>query len=631
MIDTQPAQLTAQLTAQLIAQLAHTPNRGDRHLFLGHPLGSTCDKTTVEPGNGSSPGLWSCGISVWALDGDTWLSPDCIDAVTIDSWDLQPPALISSWSGPTARCQHTITHHADGLTPAWDVHEIRVSGATRWCVVARGMGPAGADIHTLTSDATSVTINGVRLSGDGIQAIECHDQIACLFINNQATLRVAHRDAADVIPEPVNTQAPASVFASDPRIDATWRRCAHHLLAAAEHGLPRISVATYPGLWFRDGILIAHAWDLIGRSDLARHACEAIAPIDFAGGFGAETDAPGEVAWLLAQHAAITRDPEWLISQRPHLERRAHLIHRMRRATTTIRASAVDRMPRALIRPDVDVVCRPAHHGIISSRMDWHAPDVYCNAWSIAGLRAAAAAAKADHDQAAQDYWTAEADDHEHHFCDYLLPTYGNPRDPVCSPWPTAVAVAAIASPMTEWFAKHRFPNQERHKEPLWTYFEVAQIHNAMRCGLREPAWACLDGLLNDRGDVADYGEGKPHGAEHLPWGPQQPVGWLQQTRAHYGNMPHGWTCAEIIACLRSLFVIEDGDQLRIGSGVPAAWLTPGHQWGVRDLPTTLGLISFTVIINANGQPQLHTDSQIPLFLDLPAVPSTDSTSTKSE
>ena len=59
------------MDARHLAQLAAaTPNRGDVHVFLGHPLADLCDTTTVEPGNVYSPGVWTYGISVWAeVDG----------------------------------------------------------------------------------------------------------------------------------------------------------------------------------------------------------------------------------------------------------------------------------------------------------------------------------------------------------------------------------------------------------------------------------------------------------------------------------------------------------------------------------------------------------------------------------
>ncbi len=70
--------------------------------------------------------------------------------------------------------------------------------------------------------------------------------------------------------------------------------------------------------------------------------------------------------------------------------------------------------------------------------------------------------------------------------------------------------------------------------------------------------------------------------------------------------MPHNWTSAEMLCCLRSLFVKEDGDALLLGLGVPPSWLKPGSRFGVRDMPTDHGPVSYTVTVDASGAPQLE-------------------------
>jgi len=112
------------------------------------------------------------------------------------------------------------------------------------------------------------------------------------------------------------TDLPARVFAPDDRVALAWERCAYHILAAMELGLPRIGAVNYPVLWLRDCALVLRALDLIGRPDLARIGNDYLAPLYFTGGFGAEADAPGEGIWSLISHARITGDCPTAESQR---------------------------------------------------------------------------------------------------------------------------------------------------------------------------------------------------------------------------------------------------------------------------------------------------------------------------
>ena len=145
-------------------------------------------------------------------------------------------------------------------------------------------------------------------------------------------------------------------------------------------------------------------------------------------------------------------------------------------------------------------------------------------------------------------------------------------------------------------------PEGGRIREPLWTYFEAAQIHNAMLLGMKDEAWVNLEGMLDDGGGVSAYVEGEPFGNEHMPYrNDLNARGWLDPDRAQAGNMPHLWTAAELVALVRDLFVREDNGQLVLGVGVPHSWLTPGSRFGVADMPTTLGPVSYTVTVSADG------------------------------
>jgi hypothetical protein len=48
---------------------------------------------------------------------------------------------------------------------------------------------------------------------------------------------------------------------------------------------------------------------------------------------------------------------------------------------------------------------------------------------------------------------------------------------------------------------------------------------------------------------------------------------------------------------IRTIFVIEEGDTLVLGKGVPPEWLKPGYKFGVIDMPTDLGKVSYTLTV----------------------------------
>lgn len=336
-----------------------------------------------------------------------------------------------------------------------------------------------------------------------------------------------------------------------------WEMCAYHLMAATEAGSPRIGVLNYPHLWLRDGVLVARAFDLMGRHDLARRGCDEIAPQIFAGGFGAESDAPGQGIWALVSHARATGDLAWLEKMWPHIKARLPWVERMMTAQAPLRAVGSGRIPAYLNTPSINVVCLPAQNGCIAGRMDWHAPDFFINCWSVRGLRDGAQAASWRSDDGAARHWNTLADSLENATFAHLLPSYGNERDSIITPYPSetltgARFLSALREKFVAWFRANRLDESgQRRRETLWTYFEVAQIHNAFRLGLNAEAWTCLDSLLDDELDVGAFPEGEPGGNEYLPFGNgEERRGWLNSQTARGGNLPHGWTCAETINLL---------------------------------------------------------------------------------
>ena len=190
------------------------------------------------------------------------------------------------------------------------------------------------------------------------------------------------------------------------------------------------------------------------------------------------------------------------------------------------------------------------------------------------------------------------------------------------APYPTqALSGPAYRERLREsfapWYRQHRLDAQgARIREPLWTYFEAAQIHNALRLGMKEEAWVNLNGMLRDGCEpwgIAAWIEGSADGNESLPYANGASArGWLQVGRATGGNMPHGWTCGEMVALLRSVFVEEREGELVLGPGVPAAWLAPGSRFGARDLPTEHGVVSYELTVDAGGRRELRYSGRTP-------------------
>jgi len=656
---------------QLARTIRDTPNKGRMHVFLGHPNSDGGDKTTVEPGNTFSPGLWTCGVSLWieTADGRLW-TPDTLpdDAVRWGFADGRdgPPVLDTRWgAGESVVVSSKLCQAGGAGSEGVDFCEASVAaseGAGRvegvCTLVVRDAGPAGAKIESLEWDAEALALQvggGARIvledAPDTVTIVpadaEFDSPLALLrfpfalvpgqklWLSFKAEHGYAGRPGAAHIPreEPFGAlsveegiaescqdwigRRPGRLIAPDSRLTRVWDRCAYHLQAAMENGLPRIGVANYPFFWMRDGVLALRALDVMGRPDLGRTACESLVSLIFSGGFGAEADAPGEGIWALVSHARITQDFDWLTPYFPQIKRRAEWLERMLDADAPIRLVGENRLPAYTDTPAVNLLCLPSENGLIRGRMDWHSPDFYINCWAVAGFRLAAQAAAGAGKAGPHFAWTDRADRLEEALARHLLPLYGNERDPVVTPHPTGALADhtdALRAQFEAWFRANRLGSDgTRSPEKRWTYFEVAQVHNAFRLGLDDLAWPALDELLGEGGtatwDVSAFGEGAPGGAEFLPYrNGEGRRGWLDPQTAQAGNMPHGWTAAEWILLIRDLFVRDDGPRLVLGAHIPQSWLLPGARFGVSGLPTRFGLVSYQATVGDRGEIEWEYD-----------------------
>lgn len=635
-------------------ELREKPNRGKSHLFLGNPMSNGLDKTVVEPGNAFSPGLWTLGVSVAVRNGEL-VAPQNTDLPL--AFDSQPPVTVSEYDVGGAKVRSELCHLGGTGWQGVDFFRVTIDrDVEEAALVITDIGPAGGKIRGISWNGDVLEVVGgpkfefeTPVDVTVLPADDDHDS-PCAFVHFQRELavRVSHGYegrayqpfALKARPRHAMTVAegfaearrqwrealPSRVYAPDPRIEKVWEETAFHMLSAMECGLPRISVNNYPIFWIRDCVIVLRALDMMGRSDLARIGCDYLLPTVFSGGFGAEADNPGEGLWALGEHALFTGDAEWAKKTLPHLEERVAWIEKMLAADEIIYRPADMRTIWAHYYPGSDVVCLPHEGNHIHGRMDGHCPDYYINCWALAGLSIASeTAALAGADDLSKK-WAEMAAKLGKAINEELLPKFGNERDTCVAPWPCGVPegdVEALRGPFNKWYDENRLnPDGTRKREPLWTYFEAAQIHNAFLLGERERAWACLDGFLSDEAwrGMSIFTEGRWGANEMLPFGTgKYGRGWLQEG-ATGANMPHNWTTSEALALLRDLFVTEEVDGLRLLCGVPKAWLVPGAKFGVEKLPTRFGIVSFEATVDANGSVELHfaEGGNIPYRLDLP-------------
>lgn len=643
---------------RVLYALADVRNRGHSHLILGDPFSDLADKTVVEPGGAFSPGLWTCGISVWITGPDgihtADLLPDADIGFRFADADM-PPIVCSSWCAGDATVTVNITSLGGEGAEGADFVRVTVVGGTANTfvhVVVRGEGPAG---HKQFSAAWEENIlhlgGGRRLSSSPLPLAHtinttANGDVAAILswrssgLDGAANLDlvVEHafqdRVGGDLIPvhrpfagmtvsdgfesarERWQQAVPATIETPDEAINRAWQQSAFHILSSAEGGVARIGAVDYPGLWMRDAVIQAHALDCLGRHDMARIICEELAPAVFVGGFGAEADAPGEGIWALTKHVQFTHDIAWLEAVFPAIQKRISWLERMRSTDRPIYAPSFNRMPRYLDSPAINLVCLPSDDGLIRGRMDWQFPDFYINCWAVAGYRHAAIAARMLNQSTVAESWDRTADEIDDLVAQRLLPLFGNERDSVVAPYPTGALVRhrdALARQFAEWFTTNR-QNADGTAlgEPLWTYFEAAQAHNSIALGAVANGFQTLKRMLTQSpgAALASFGEGEPGGNEFLPFGKSpQSHGWLDPRTALNGNMPHGWSSAEVITAVRSLLIDDSGEYLVIGSGAPKEWFAAGTRFAAHALPTRWGPVSFSVSTDDRGTTTAEVDA----------------------
>ncbi len=379
----------------------------------------------------------------------------------------------------------------------------------------------------------------------------------------------------------------------DPRVAEAMYAQLLHLYMGTVHDSPRICPISYPLFWLRDGAYALAALDRGGIHEFVAAAGRQAMSRDTFGGFGAEGDGPGQLIWFLSEHYLLTRDEAYLAEVYPHLCRQADLIIRMRHTKAPLYQHVEFVTPVHGLGADNDLLCRPAANGLIQGRMDYGIRPYWCSAWGWLGLTRVVRLAQIRGDVAAASRFAAEADELLAALKAQTPACFGrDERDLNSAFWPTGWASAddpGVRRAYDEYWAKVRYRDGQHQPTPLWTYFEAGQAHNYLLLGEREKAWISIEHFLSRQiaPGLYTYHEGRDDENSFGLW--QRTRGW---DRIKYVT-PHGWTGAELFLLLRDCLVREEGETLVIGAGVPSAWLEAGRPFGVRNLPTHFGRVSW--------------------------------------
>lgn len=80
------------------------------------------------------------------------------------------------------------------------------------------------------------------------------------------------------------------------------------------------------------------------------------------------------------------------------------------------------------------------------------------------------------------------------------------------------------------------------------------------------------------------------------------------------GDMPEAWGNANLVLLVRDMLLRDDGDRLRLLSGVPAEWIAPGEHIGVANAPTVFGgKVSFRLDDLSTTEMKLRVEGAVPI------------------
>lgn len=593
------------------------------HSILAWPGSSEDEKGYMEPGGGFSPGFATFGVSIWVADGTGRLlaTSETIpmaslrqkllweDGKQLPTFETETPFYSVKWSlNRPGQWQLLLQSHGTNSYPV---------------LVVRSVGPSGAPLQGLMWDGKRLDINrrwtltmsksikDVQIGPEGfLPGAQDPKKKKQLWISDRgwayARLPLSGsqvwKGTLEEIQPPAKPILSFQTLQSGLKLelpDAAFGECLDAQVAHIMMGLVRNETRpgdpnNYPLNWLRDGAYIITGLVRAGQHEVARQLCQPFAERDFFGGFGSEADAPGLALWALGETARSVRDPKFDAWLWPHVQRKAELIESMLVATQSMHQPfAGPVVPAHKNRTDLDLVCDAARDGLIQGRMDWHRPVLFVNAVSYAGLREAAALARAMNQPAVADRWTKVAGNlREAWNRAASRPDLGNERNLICGLYPSWVVVdreAYRAQLLGAWQSVHE-PGGGFKTTPLWTYFNFATAHQWLALGDVERVWQDLRWFWANQASPGLYTWWESdHEENSFGLWADRARGWAKAPNV----TPHYWSAAEeLLLQLDMLAMVDESGAdpvLIIGAGMPTAWM--GATMRAGDIGTRLGIV----------------------------------------
>jgi len=374
--------------------------------------------------------------------------------------------------------------------------------------------------------------------------------------------------------------------------DARWAECfaaiVGHAAMELNEGAPDVAVVNY-NVFNRDGVYVANILQKSGNVDLAEKAIDYFLSHPFNGRTHVEADNPGQILWVMGEHWRFTRDREWLARVYPAAGRIAAMIRYYRTTPGPHYVKATSLAFGDSLPPDAPDE-KPSHRRQVlePGSCDGRHPE-YTEAFDVAGLRAAATLAHAAGKEDDADRWSELAEalmtSYDGRFGTRLADGYGS----YAVLWPCRLY----------GLDRRRGHEQFQHHGATgpggWRYFALAKAHQGLLTGNRQAGYGTIANHLEHpqmRGWYA-LDEGGRSGTG----------GWrfARTTWKHGVAMPHGWAIAELWLLLRDCLVFEQGDDLRLLTGVDPRWFTDEAGMQVENLPTHFGPCSFVYEPTGDG------------------------------
>jgi hypothetical protein len=393
----------------------------------------------------------------------------------------------------------------------------------------------------------------------------------------------------------------------DPAVQAQFDSCIRNIYQAREikKGLPAFQVGPtcYRGLWVVDGSFLLEAITYLGRANETRAGVKYLMSfqrpdggIMLMDGHWKET---GIALWVIARHARLTGDKNWLRDNWSKVEAGFAYIGKMR--TMPPKGS-----PNERLIPD----------GFSDGGLADRVPEYTNIYWTMAGMRAAIEAARWLGNDTQAAAWQREYDDF------YATFRRAAERDMKTDPSgnryvPIRIAKGEGIPPQkAQWAFLHAvFPGKVFAPSDPLLQGNMAMLKAVESQGLvfdtgwlKNGIWTYFGGFYGEgwlwlgEGDKAArtlYAFGN-HASPLLVWREEQmPVG---KGNAIVGDMPHNWASAEFIRLTRHCIALERGNELHLFEGFPAKWVQPGSVTKLKDIATEFGPLSLEFRVSKTGR-----------------------------